>query len=91
VADLLALAPAVRRRVLRLAALQAGAPATELFREHVLAVERLATDWHGQRWIDLPGPVRALREGAALRFEPGRVPGPAGPTTAQPHDPGSGG
>ena len=51
----------VRRRVLRLAALDAGAPASELFYEHVLAMDALLTDWHGQRWVDLPGPVRCTR------------------------------
>ena len=46
---LAALRGAVRRRVLRLAALAAGAPAGELFHEHVLAVDALVTDWHGQK------------------------------------------
>ncbi|MBA2955542.1 tRNA lysidine(34) synthetase TilS [Nocardioides sp. MAH-18] len=67
VADLAALAVPVRRRVLRLAALAAGAPGSELTYEHVLAVEALVTAWHGQRWIDLPGPVRATREDGTLR------------------------
>lgn len=53
--------PAIRHRVLRLAALAAGAPASELFSEHVLAVDALLTDWHGQKWVDLPGHLRARR------------------------------
>ncbi|MEV7429996.1 tRNA lysidine(34) synthetase TilS [Nocardioides sp. NPDC092400] len=61
VADLLADHPAVRHRVLRLAALAAGAPASELFHEHVLAVDALLTAWHGQKWVDLPGHLRARR------------------------------
>ena len=69
VAALAAAPPALRRRVLRLAALDAGAPAGELFPVHVLAMDRLLTDWHGQRWVDLPGAVRLRREGDALRFE----------------------
>ena len=52
---------AVRRRVLRLAALAAGSPPAELFHEHVLAMDALVTDWHGQKWIDLPGHLRAVR------------------------------
>jgi tRNA(Ile)-lysidine synthase len=63
---------AIRRRVLRLAALDAGAPASELFHEHVLAMDALVTDWHGQRWVDLPGPVRCTRADGLLRVEPVR-------------------
>ena len=69
-ADALADQPApVRRRVLRLAALAAGAPGAELFHEHVLAMDGLVTDWHGQRWIDLPGHLRFLRRDGRLGFE----------------------
>ncbi|RYU14528.1 tRNA lysidine(34) synthetase TilS [Nocardioides iriomotensis] len=57
---------AVRRRVLRLAALDAGAPAGELFRVHVLAVDELVTAYRGQRWVDLPGHLRAQRSGDRL-------------------------
>jgi tRNA(Ile)-lysidine synthase len=64
-----ALPTAVRRRVLRLVALRAGAPAAELFHEHVLAVDALVTDWHGQKWVDLPGRIRAVRRAEALGFE----------------------
>ena len=69
VADVAALPDAVRRRVLRLAALRAGAPASELFHEHVLAVDALVRDWHGQKWIDLPGHLRALRREGTVVFE----------------------
>ena len=70
VADLVALPTAVRRRVLRLVALRAGSPASELFHEHVLAIDALLTDWHGQKWIDLPGHLRAVRLGGHLSVEP---------------------
>ncbi|HXH79630.1 tRNA lysidine(34) synthetase TilS [Nocardioides sp.] len=63
--------PALRRRVIRSAALLAGAPASELFHEHVLAVDALLTDWHGQKWIDLPGHLRAVRRDGLLVLEPG--------------------
>jgi tRNA(Ile)-lysidine synthase len=53
---------AVRRRVLRLAALAAGCPATDLFAVHVDALDALVTAWHGQRHVDLPGSVKARRE-----------------------------
>jgi tRNA(Ile)-lysidine synthase len=80
VATLAAHGDAVRLRVLRLAAVAAGAIPGELSRAHVLAVDGLLRDWRGQRWIDLPGPVRAVREGVVLRFEPGGpgTPGPPG-------------
>jgi tRNA(Ile)-lysidine synthase len=75
VGPLLSWPPAVRRRVLRLAALEAGCPATELFLVHVDAVDDLLVDWRGQRGVDLPGPVRAERAGGTLRFVPGAVAG----------------
>jgi tRNA(Ile)-lysidine synthase len=61
--------PALRRRVLRAAAVTAGSPAGELFAVHVEALERLVTDWHGQRAVDLPGAVRAHRSAALLILE----------------------
>lgn len=70
VAGLAAGPTAVRRRVLRLAALAAGSPAAELFHEHVLRMDSLVTDWHGQKWIDLPGHLRCVRRDAALWFSP---------------------
>lgn len=70
---------AVRRRVLRLAALRAGCPATELFLVHVEAMDALVTGWRGQQGVDLPGPVRVRRVadagGGTLRFAPGPVAG----------------
>jgi tRNA(Ile)-lysidine synthase len=63
------LADPIRTRALRLAALAAGAPPGEMFHQHVLAVDALVTDWHGQKWVDLPGHVRASRRNGVLRFE----------------------
>ncbi len=62
---------ALRRRALRLAALEAGSPAGELFAVHVDAVERLLTHWHGQAAIDLPGLVSVARRGDVLWFAAG--------------------
>ena len=62
---------AVRGRVLRLAAVAAGSPPGELFHEHVVALDRLVMHWHGQKGVDLPGHVRALRAGDVLGFERG--------------------
>lgn len=66
---------ALRSRVLRSAALTAGCPASDLTWGHVAELDRLVTCWHGQRGVDLPGPVHGRREGTALRFRPGSVGG----------------
>ena len=59
----------IRTRVLRAAAVAAGAPAGETFHQHVLAIDALVTDWHGQRWVDLPGHVRAVRRDGLIAFD----------------------
>ena len=51
---------------------RAGAPASELFHEHVLAMDALLTDWHGQKWVDLPGHLRCVRQVGHLRLEGSR-------------------
>ncbi|MEU0264551.1 tRNA lysidine(34) synthetase TilS [Nocardioides sp. NPDC006303] len=61
---------AVRTRVLRIAAIEAGCPPAELTREHVLAIDRLVTDWRGQRWIDLPGHRQAVRRDGSIHIRP---------------------
>ncbi|MER7414579.1 MULTISPECIES: tRNA lysidine(34) synthetase TilS [Streptomyces] len=65
-ARLTQLPPAVRRRVLRRAAIEAGAPAGSLFARHIEEVDRLLTAWRGQRPINLPGRVEAARQGGRL-------------------------
>ncbi|HUZ39192.1 MAG TPA: tRNA lysidine(34) synthetase TilS [Streptosporangiaceae bacterium] len=68
-ADALAAAhPAVRSRVLRRAAIAAGAPPGALTAAHIDALDALLTRWHGQRWADLPGGVRAVRRYGKLIF-----------------------
>lgn len=57
---------AVRRRVLRRAAIAAGAPSGALSATHVLAVDRLVTRWHGQKAVDLPGGLSAVRRYGTL-------------------------
>jgi tRNA(Ile)-lysidine synthase len=61
VAGLAALPTAIRTRLLRRLALDAGSPPAELFHEHVLALDALVTAWRGQKWVDLPGHLRGLR------------------------------
>jgi len=68
---LLAAAPAaLRRRVLRAAALAAGSPATDTGAGHVDALDRLVLDWHGQVGVDLPGGLRATRSAGRLGIGP---------------------
>jgi hypothetical protein len=62
---------AVRRRALRLALLDAGSPAGSLTREHVLGVDALVTDWHGQGPLDLPGRVTVRRRCGRLELRTG--------------------
>jgi tRNA(Ile)-lysidine synthase len=64
-----ALPPAVRRRVLRRAAVAAGSPAGSLFARHIEAAERLLTHWHGQKPLNLPGGVIARRSDGRLFFQ----------------------
>ncbi|MFG6193317.1 tRNA lysidine(34) synthetase TilS [Nonomuraea sp. JJY05] len=57
---------AVRRRVLRRAAIAAGAPSGALSATHVVAVDRLVTSWRGQKAVDLPGGLTAVRRYGTL-------------------------
>ena len=75
-AELAAAPAALRRRLLRAAAVAAGSPAADTGAGHVDALDRLLLDWHGQDGVDLPGGLRAIR--AAGRLVIGRGPG-AGP------------
>ena len=68
-ASLAELPGAVRTRVLRSAALEAGCPAGALTAAHVARIEELVTDWRGQRGVDLPGGVRAARRSGEVLFE----------------------
>jgi tRNA(Ile)-lysidine synthase len=77
------LAAAVRSRVLRQAALAAGCPGGSLAAGHVAALDALVTGWHGQRWADLPGVIRARRRYGKLLFSKGQ---PAGVGQPEPTD-----
>lgn len=66
---------AIRTRVLRNAALAAGADPSELASHHIRGMDRLITDWHGQQRVELPGGVAARRTGDALHFGPTSVGG----------------
>jgi tRNA(Ile)-lysidine synthase len=68
VADLTELPAAIRTRVLKRAAIAAGAPAGSLTAAHIGEIDGLVTSWHGQRWLDLPGGVRCQRRYGKLHF-----------------------
>ncbi|MFI0966157.1 tRNA lysidine(34) synthetase TilS [Streptomyces sp. NPDC021080] len=70
-AKLYVLPPAVRRRILRRAAIEAGAPAGSLFARHIEEIDRLITGWRGQGAINLPGKVVAQRQGGRLVIRQG--------------------
>ncbi|QDQ12902.1 tRNA lysidine(34) synthetase TilS [Streptomyces spectabilis] len=70
-AKLFALPPAVRRRIVRRAVIEAGAPAGALFARHIEEVDRLITGWRGQGAINLPGKVVAQRQGGRLVIRQG--------------------
>jgi tRNA(Ile)-lysidine synthase len=57
---------ALRSRVLRQAALEAGCRANDLSAGHIASVDALVTDWRGQRWIDLPQGIRAVRRAGSI-------------------------
>jgi hypothetical protein len=52
--------------VLRRTALAAGCPGTDLFAVHVESLDALVTDWRGQVGVDLPGGLRATRQGGRI-------------------------
>jgi tRNA(Ile)-lysidine synthase len=59
---------AIRTRVLRDAAIMAGCPHGALTAGHVDRIDALVTAWRGQRWVDLPGGVRARRRDGKVWF-----------------------
>jgi tRNA(Ile)-lysidine synthase len=60
-ARLAALPAALRTRVLRRAAIEAGCPATDLTLGHVESLDALVTAWHGQGPVALPGGLAGVR------------------------------
>jgi tRNA(Ile)-lysidine synthase len=68
-ANLIASLPrAIRTRVLRQLAITNGCDINSLTREHVLAIDGLITNWHGQGPLNLPGAVNVERRSDRLTF-----------------------
>ena len=63
---LLTLHRAIRTRVWRLLAIEAGAPPGALLASHVESLDTLLTSWRGQGPIDLPGHVQGSRKGGRV-------------------------
>jgi len=63
-----ALPRAIRTRVIRQLAITIGCPINDLTRDHVLAVDALLTNWHGQGALNLPGAVSVERRHDRLTF-----------------------
>jgi len=63
---LTSLPTAIRTRVLRRAAVSAGAPAGSLTRAHVVAMDEFLSHWHGQGPLSLPGGVTVTRKGGRI-------------------------
>lgn len=61
---------AIRTRALRQALVAAGCPSGSVSRAHVLAVDRLLTDWHGQGPVALPGRITVRRRCGRLEVGP---------------------
>lgn len=68
-ANLIASLPrAIRTRVLRQLAISNGCDINALTRDHVLAIDGLITNWHGQGPLNLPGAVNVERRSDRLTF-----------------------
>jgi len=65
-AALLRLPRAIRTRVWRLVALEAGCPPGALIATHIDSLDTLVTSWRGQGPIDLPGHVQGHRSGGRV-------------------------
>ena len=66
--DLLTLPRAIRTRVLRTLAKDSGCTVNDLTREHILSIDALLTNWHGQGPLNLPGNVNVERRHGRLNF-----------------------
>ena len=69
---LAALPRAIRTRVWRLLAAEAGAPLADISAAHVESLDALLTSWHGQGPLHVPGGIAVARTGREIRFTPVR-------------------
>ena len=62
------LSPAIRTRVIRRLCIAEGCNQNDLTRDHILAIDALITNWHGQGALNLPGAVSVQRAHGRLTF-----------------------
>ncbi|EWT03588.1 tRNA(Ile)-lysidine synthetase [Intrasporangium oryzae NRRL B-24470] len=67
---LAALPRAIRTRVWRILAAEAGAPLADVSAAHVESLDALLTSWHGQGPLHVPGGIAVARDRGAIRFRP---------------------
>jgi tRNA(Ile)-lysidine synthase len=67
---LAALPRAIRTRVWRILAAEAGAPLADVSAAHVESLDALLTSWHGQGPLHVPGGIAVARTGGAIVFSP---------------------
>ncbi|GAB2767368.1 tRNA(Ile)-lysidine synthetase [Terrabacter sp. 28] len=61
---------AIRTRVWRLLAAEAGAPLADVSAAHVESLDALLTSWHGQGPLHVPGGIAVSRTAGAIVFSP---------------------
>ena len=59
---------AIRKRIIKIAALEAGVISGPFSYEHIEAIDALVTNWRGQGNVDLPGFIQASRVEETIRF-----------------------
>ena len=68
VQELEKLPTAIRKRVIKIAALNSGVTPGPFSFEHIEAIDALVTNWRGQGNVDLPGFIQASRVNQTIRF-----------------------
>lgn len=68
VEELIKLPAAIRKRIIKIAALESGVIPGPFSFEHIEAIDALVTKWRGQGNVDLPGFIQASRDNQTIRF-----------------------
>jgi len=68
VEELIKFPAAIRKRIIKIAALESGVIPGPFTFEHIEAIDALVTKWRGQGNVDLPGFIQASRDNQTIRF-----------------------
>jgi len=68
VEELIKFPAAIRKRIIKIAALESGVIPGPFSFEHIEAIDALVTKWRGQGNVDLPGFIQASRDNQTIRF-----------------------